>query len=415
MTPEQLIAERYRLEKEIGRGGMAEVWCAHDLRLDRRVALKLMAPALADDPGFLVRFFSEAQSVAQLNDPHVVQVLDFGDVDGRPFLVMELVEGGSVEDLTGSPLPPEEGVALVAQAAHGAGRAHSAGIVHRDIKPGNILVSEQGAKLGDFGIASSTASENLTATGAALGSPHYMSPEQATGIAATPRSDVYSLGVVLYELLTGVRPFEAPNLTAVAIAHVDREPAPPSTHAPGLDPALQAIVLRCLAKDPALRYGDGNELAAALEGYLSGAAGWPAAAATGAAGRPGLRAAAVAALALVVLAGGAALVAAATDEPDRQADGSRPLDVRRLKVETASPSPSLGAAVEVDEDVPTPAASEPSPTPEETAEEGGGKGEKRDRDEPRDSEPDPEPTPTQDPEPSEEPQAEPTPQPSEAS
>lgn len=274
--PNDVIQGRYRLERQIGKGGMAEVWCALDERLSRPAAIKFLAPQFHQDPEFLVRFFAEAQSVAQINHPNVVQVLDFGDFDGRPFLVMEHVAGGSAADLAGQPVLPERAAEIVAEAARGAGAAHAMGLVHRDIKPANILLTEDGhAKLADFGIASSVHGERLTATGQAIGSPHYLSPEQASGAGCSPASDVYALGVVLYELITGRPPFDADNVTAIAIAHVDRTPEPPSTFVPDLDPALEALILRCLAKDPEDRYPDGAALAVALEDPVEALAIFP--------------------------------------------------------------------------------------------------------------------------------------------
>ena len=266
MRENDLIQDRYRLERPIGKGGMAEVWCARDERLQRPVAVKFLAPQFHDDPEFLVRFFSEAQSVARLNHPNVVDVLDFGDFEDRPYLVMEYVGGGSLADVAGEPLLPERASEIVAEAARGAGAAHALGLVHRDIKPANILLTDDGrAKLADFGIASSKSSEKLTATGQAIGSPHYISPEQASGLGCGPASDVYALGVVLYELLTGRPPFDADNVTAIAIAHVDKAPTPPSELVADLDPALDDLVMRCLAKDPQERFPEGCALAAALD------------------------------------------------------------------------------------------------------------------------------------------------------
>ena len=266
MQKNDLIQDRYRLQGPIGKGGMAEVWCAQDERLQRPVAVKFLAPQFHDDPEFLVRFFSEAQTVARLNHSNVVSVLDFGDFEDRPYLVMEYVGGGSVAGLTGQPMLPERAVEIVIEAARGAGAAHALGLVHRDVKPANVLLTEDGhAKLADFGIASSKSSEKLTATGQAIGSPHYISPEQASGIGCGPPSDVYALGVVLYELLTGRPPFDADNVTAIAIAHVDKTPPRPRDLVGDLDPDLEELVLRCLAKDPAERFPDGSALAAALD------------------------------------------------------------------------------------------------------------------------------------------------------
>lgn len=265
MDPGYVIGERYALEAALGEGGMAEVWRAHDQRLGRDVAIKLLSPRLADDPEFLVRFFAEAQVLARLAHPNIVSVSDFGQTHDRPYLVMEYVSGGAVSELVGRAVAVEHAVDITAQAARGAGAAHDSGLVHRDIKPGNVLVTDDGTvKLADFGIASSSDAERLTGTGAAVGSPHYVSPEHALGTGTGPASDVYSLGVVLYELLTGQRPFEGDNPTAVAIAHVEQPPAPPSSLRPDLDPRLDALVMRCLAKEPAERYADGSELADAL-------------------------------------------------------------------------------------------------------------------------------------------------------
>lgn len=411
MNGPSVIADRYRLDQEIGRGGMAEVWRAHDLRLGRDVAVKLMSPALASDPGYLVRFFSEAQAVASINDRHVVAVLDFGETDDRPFLVMELVTGGCLSDVTGAPVDPGYATTVVAEAARGAGAAHAAGIVHRDIKPGNILLSDEGVKLGDFGIASASGAEKLTATGATLGSPHYMSPEQATGAPVTPASDVYSLGCVLYELLTGTRPFQGDNITAIAIAHAERDPEPPRAVTPDLDPVLDALVMRCLAKDPEQRYRDGNELAAALEAHAQDrplVAG-PVAARAATGGRR--RWPAAAALAALLIASGVAYaVVAGPDTQDQTSEDRRALDVKQLEIDGPSPTRTdARAEVVLDDDLePVVETASPSPTARPTDD-------ARDRSRPRKEEPDqaePEPTPTYEPEPTEEPTSNPTPQPS---
>ena len=271
MKAGDLIQERYLLEERLGKGGMGEVWRAHDERLKRTVAIKLIAPHLTDDPEFLARFLREAQSIAGISHPNVVGVLDFGETNEEPFLVMEYVAGPALTDLTGEPHEPEKAFSLMAQAAAGAGAAHAQGIVHRDIKPANILLTQDGrAKLVDFGIALPQGVERLTLTGAALGSPHYISPEQARGDKATARSDVYALGVVLYELLTGRRPFEGAGVAAVALAHVEQDPQPPSAHVPGLDAAVDDLVLKCLAKDPQHRFADGAQLQEALQGDPAG-------------------------------------------------------------------------------------------------------------------------------------------------
>ena len=266
MEQGDLVQERYRLDSPLGRGGMAAVWRAVDQRLERPVAIKFLAPQFKEDPEFLVRFFAEAQSVARISHPNVVAVLDFGEFEDNPYLVMEYASGGSMKELVGDPLEPELAGRAVRDAAFGAGAAHALGIIHRDIKPGNILITEDGmAKIADFGIALTAVSEKLTATGQVIGSPHYIAPEQASGRGARAESDVYALGVVMYELLTGKPPFDADNATAIAIAHVDQEPEPPSSHVGSLAPEIDALVLRCLDKKPAARFRNGDELAAALE------------------------------------------------------------------------------------------------------------------------------------------------------
>ncbi|MDQ4145206.1 MAG: protein kinase [Actinomycetota bacterium] len=265
MNKGELIQGRYLLEERLGNGGMGQVWRAVDQRLQRTVAVKLISPQLAEEPEFLVRFLREAQSVARISHPNVVAILDFGEADDKPFLVMEFVPGRPLNDLTGEPMAPEEAVSVIAQAADAAGAAHAEGIVHRDIKPANIVLTDEGrAKLVDFGIASHEDAARITATGTAIGSPHYISPEQASGANATARSDVYALGVVLFELLTGRKPFEGDHVAAVAIAHVETAPPRPSEFVAGLDPHIEQVVLKCLEKDPAERFEDGRALAAAL-------------------------------------------------------------------------------------------------------------------------------------------------------
>jgi serine/threonine protein kinase len=396
-----VIQGRYELLELLGQGGMAVVWRARDERLERAVAIKLMAPAIAGSPEFLVRFFSEAQNVARISHPNVVSVLDFGEDEGRPFLVMEHLPGGSVADLCGTPLLPERAVEIVAQAAAGAGAAHRGGIVHRDVKPANILLTSDGtAKLADFGIASAAGVEGLTATGAAIGSPHYISPEQAAGKGATPASDVYSLGAVLFELLTGRKLFDDPNVMAIALAHVEREPTAPSALVADLDPGLDALVLRCLDKDPARRFADGGELTQALgalaaeDGAATGLHGRaaPPEPAPGRFRRPWVLAGAAALLIVGSLTAWA--VVGGRERPVAQAGTQLP-KVSFERRRSPSPTPSAPGSVPVA--TPSPTAS-PTPTEDPTP-----------RSKP--DEPDPEPTSTPRPTPSTTPSPPPTPTP----
>jgi serine/threonine-protein kinase len=263
-------ARRYRLESRIATGGMGEVWRASDTTLGRDVAVKLLKSEYADDPMFRTRFESEAQHAASLHHPGVAAVYDFGEAaagDGggpRPYLVMELVDGKPLSALLrpGQPLDPDATKDLMAQAADAIGAAHAAGIVHRDVKPGNLIVTpDRRIKITDFGIARATEGMALTQTGQVMGTPQYLSPEQAQGGRATPASDVYSLGVVAFECLTGDRPFVGETPVATALAHL-REPVPPLPDSIPRD--LAAVVTRAMAKDPADRFPDAAAFAAAL-------------------------------------------------------------------------------------------------------------------------------------------------------
>jgi serine/threonine-protein kinase len=283
-------ARRYLLESRIATGGMGEVWRARDTTLGRTVAVKVLKREYADDPSFRSRFETEARHAASLHHPGIAAVYDFGEaqsVDGsgvpRPYLVMELVEGQPLSALLrpGSPMDPGAAAALMAQAADAIAAAHAAGIVHRDVKPANLLVTpDRQVKVTDFGIARAADSVSLTQTGQVMGTPQYLSPEQARGSTATEASDVYSLGVVTYECLAGRRPFDAGSPVATALAHLNQEPPalPASVPAP-----LAAVVMRALAKDPAERYAGAGALAAALRDP-AGAGASDGAAAAGAAG-----------------------------------------------------------------------------------------------------------------------------------
>jgi eukaryotic-like serine/threonine-protein kinase len=285
-------APRYRLDSRIATGGMGVVWRATDTVLDRHVAVKVLKAEYADDPEFRERFTAEARHAAALHHPNVASVFDFGELppdDGsgspRPFLVMELVPGQPLSALLrgGQPMRPESARDLVAQAADAVAAAHALDIVHRDIKPANLLVTPEGTvKITDFGIARAADTVGLTQTGQIVGTPQYISPEQAAGGSATQASDVYALGVVLYECLAGHRPFDADTPVTTALAHL-RQPPPPL---PGSVPAqLRAVVETALAKDPADRFGSAADLATAVRGGPVPDAAQPAAAAAVAATR----------------------------------------------------------------------------------------------------------------------------------
>jgi serine/threonine-protein kinase len=265
---------RYRLESRIATGGMGEVWRATDTSLGRPVAVKVLKSEYADDPLFRSRFETEARHAASLHHPGVASVYDVGEsallgaADGsglpRPFLVMELVDGQPLSSLLrgGRPLDPEVVRDLMAQAADAIGAAHRAGIVHRDVKPANLLVTpDRRMKITDFGIARASDGLGLTATGQVMGTPQYLSPEQARGSAATSASDVYSLGVVAFECLAGHRPFDADSPVATALAHLN-DPVPDLPREVPAD--LAAVVRRAMAKDADQRYADGDAFAAAL-------------------------------------------------------------------------------------------------------------------------------------------------------
>jgi len=264
-------SRRYRLDARLATGGMGEVWRATDTILDRRVAVKLLKSEYADDAAFRIRFESEAQHAASLHHPNIASVYDVGESavpDGsgipRPFLVMELVEGQPLSALLrpGEPMDPVVARELLAQVAAGLGAAHAAGIVHRDVKPANVLVTpSRQVKITDFGIARAAAGVGLTGTGEVLGTPQYLSPEQARGETTTAASDVYALGVVAFECLAGYRPFQGETPVTTALAHI-REPVP---DLPATVPAdLASVVRRAMAKDPAERYPDGAAFAEAL-------------------------------------------------------------------------------------------------------------------------------------------------------
>src|SRR3954471_8791974 len=263
-----IVDGRYRAIKRLGVGGMAEVWCVEDEVLGRRVALKLLGGRFAEDPDFRERFRREAQSAAGLTHPNIVGIFDRSEWEGTPYIAMELVDGRTLKELVTErgPLPPPVAVNFVEQVLNALAYAHRRGIVHRDVKPQNVIIDAEGtAKVADFGIARATDGAQMTETGAIVGTVQYLSPEQAQGRPVDRRSDLYSTGVVLYELLTGQVPFEGGAPVSIALKHVSERPVPPGQLRPGLPPALEAVVLRALEKDPALRYQRAEEFIAALE------------------------------------------------------------------------------------------------------------------------------------------------------
>lgn len=268
------LGGRYRLVEIIGQGGMAVVYRADDKLLGRQVAVKVLREELAGDPEFLARFRSEAQAAAALTHPNIVNVYDVGADQGQQYIVMELVTGPTLKQIVQQrgPLPLGEALDLGAQICAAADIAHRRGIVHRDLKPQNVIVNAEGlAKVADFGLAQWGTEAMQPATGAAaatiLGTVHYLSPEQIQGKPATAASDIYAIGAILYEILTGRVPFDGATPEAVAAKQVQEPPTPPRQVNERLPAAIDAFVLRALAKDPALRYSTARELGAALTSY----------------------------------------------------------------------------------------------------------------------------------------------------
>jgi eukaryotic-like serine/threonine-protein kinase len=278
MTADTLFADRYRLERRLGVGGMATVQLAMDTRLERRVAVKLLAEHLAQDSNFVSRFRREALAAARLVHPNIVQVFDFGadDDSGRPFIVMEWVDGPSCAEILRElgRLAPEDAVSILTQACRGLDYAHRNGVVHRDVKPGNLLRARDGGqvKLADFGIAKATEHSDMTKVGSVLGTAAYLSPEQARGEPAGPAADLYALGVVSYQLLAGRLPYEAASLTD--LARQQDAASPPLLHEVDAEipRALSLVVARALERQPADRFSDAAEMERALEGALRGVA-----------------------------------------------------------------------------------------------------------------------------------------------
>jgi eukaryotic-like serine/threonine-protein kinase len=269
-----IVGGRYRLGERLGHGGMGEVFAAQDLRLEREVALKLLRADLAEQDDMRERVVAEARLAARLTHPNVVGVLDTGEQDGRPFVVMERLSGRTLRDeLAGGPMPAERVRDVGLQVLRALAAAHELGIVHRDVKPGNILDAGVGTwKVADFGIAKWVhADETLTGTGELLGSPSYLAPERIDGEQAGPASDLYAVGVLLYESLTGRKPFEGDDPFALAAAIRDGRYEPPTSIDPDADPEISVVIERAMRRDPADRYESAEAMAAALLGERPGA------------------------------------------------------------------------------------------------------------------------------------------------
>jgi serine/threonine-protein kinase len=359
--PGARLGGRYRLDERVGAGGMGEVWRATDELLGRPVAVKVMLPALLREPGFARRFLVEAQAMASVDHPRVVAIHDYHSDQGQAFLVMAYVDGEPLSRLTSrlGRLSPAYTMAMVAQAADALRAVHDRGIVHRDIKPGNLLVRADGAvMLTDFGIARAEANPTMTTTGAVLGTPSYLAPEQVLGQRATPLSDIYSLGLVAYECLAGRQPFEGESPIAVALQRIREMPRTLGIDVP---PAVLAVVEHALATDPAHRWQSAAELAEAARRAAAGlsplrdrrpppaspASPAPPASTHRSRSRP-LRAAVVAVALGVVLLGVGAWISLNLDRDDR--DGGNPTSFRTSEATaSAGPDSALAGFVACDE------------------------------------------------------------------
>jgi serine/threonine-protein kinase len=268
----RITGGRYRIYRRLATGGMASVYAARHVQLGRPVVIKVLLAHLARDPEMRERFRREAEAAAQLLHPYICQILDYGELEQIVYLVMPYMAGGSLADLIvrGRTVAPSLAAVVAAQVAGALDYAHRHGVVHRDIKPDNILFDEDGnALITDFGIATARFHARLTMTGRAMGTPHYMSPEQAMGKLVDGRSDLYAVGVLLYEMLVGIPPFDGADSYSIGYKHVHETPASPDVVDSRTPPALAAITMKCLAKNPADRYQRGNDLADALIAFLA--------------------------------------------------------------------------------------------------------------------------------------------------
>ena len=267
IEPETIIDGRYRVISRLGSGGMADVYLAEDQLLGRQLAVKVLHHHFAEDQEFVERFRREASSAAGLSHPNIVAIFDRGEWNGTYYIAMEYVAGRSLKTVVREhgALDPAAAIDIVTQILRAARFAHKRGVIHRDLKPHNVILDEEGrARVTDFGIAKAGASD-MTLTGSIMGTAQYLSPEQAQGHTVSGRSDLYAVGIILYELLTGSVPFDGETAVAIAFKQVSAEPRAPSEHQPGVPPALDAVVLRALAKDPAQRFADADEFIAALQ------------------------------------------------------------------------------------------------------------------------------------------------------
>src|SRR3954470_22547382 len=271
-----VLNDRYEILQRIGRGGMADVLLARDLLLDRPVAIKVLFAEFATDPNFVERFRREAQSAAALNHPNIVSVYDWGKYGGTYFIAMEYIEGRTLADIVraNGRVSPVQAAEIASEVSAALAFAHRNGVVHRDIKPANILIGSSGqVKVADFGIAramNSAADSNLTQVGLVMGTATYFSPEQAQGAQPDPRSDLYSLGIVMYEMVGGRPPFAGDNPVAIAYKQVHENPQPLNQIAPDVPRPYEAIVAKLLAKNPAMRYPDGDSLREDLRRFRNG-------------------------------------------------------------------------------------------------------------------------------------------------